>query len=67
MAISNASDFGYVVLEGQTMRETEKAVLINFDDDEQWVPKSLLEDWPDEDCIGDIIVKEWWARQEGFV
>ena len=67
MAISNASDFGCVALEGQTMRETEKAVLINFDGDEQWVPKSLLEDWPDEGRIGDIIVKEWWARQEGFV
>ena len=48
---------------------TDKAVLIEFDDEEVWIPWSCVED-NDEDFKvgykGKMYVAEWWAEKEGW-
>jgi hypothetical protein len=51
-------------------RETDKAllVLLDVDDEEHWVPKSVIDD--DSECYsmesgaGDLVVAAWWAERE---
>lgn len=52
-----------------TLRESDKAVLLDIEGEEVWVPKSLFDDdeWPEVDCEGDITLPEWFAIQEGLV
>lgn len=50
----------------EAIRETEKAVLCLWDDEEHWVPKSQIaenSDVHDEGDQGDLVVTEWWAIQ----
>lgn len=54
------------------VRETDKALLVLFeeDDEEHWIPKSVIDD--DSECYsmesgaGDLIVATWWAEREGL-
>ena len=55
-----------VVGECETVFETEKAVLILIDDEERWIPKSQLEDWPDVSESGEIIITKQWGEKEGI-
>lgn len=50
-----------------TLRESDLAVLFDIEGEEVWVPKSLMEDWPDEDDEGEIEIPEWFAIKEGLV
>ena len=56
----------------ELVAETEKALLLEFGDQELWVPKSLLHDESDElgeDHLyeGKIYLAEWWAIEKGLV
>jgi hypothetical protein len=44
-------------------RQTDRAVLFVIDDDDVWIPKSVISAI-EGDCAD---VAEWWARREGFV
>ncbi len=58
----------YITLEiEETVHETDGAILVNYEGDETWIPKSQLEDWPDVGESGEIIVTEWWAEKEGLI
>jgi len=52
-------------------RETDKALLVEFDDGEdRWVPKSQIHDDSEvyaADTEGTLIVKRWWAQKEGLL
>jgi len=64
--ISNEPDL--IDLEGKHLHSTDLAVLFDFGlDDLKWVPKSVMEDWPDEGEFGDVLIKEWWAEREGLI
>jgi hypothetical protein len=56
-----------IELFGTTMKETDLAVLIDFGDQELWLPKSQLDEYPDEDDEGTVILPEWLAINEGLV
>jgi len=51
---------------GTTKAETDMAILVEFADDEQWLPKSQLEDWPDVGEEGNVIMPEWLAVDRGL-
>jgi len=58
----------FVVLDVETVTETDMAVLFNDGDQEFWVPKSLIDgEWPDAGDTGSVMVQEWFAVKEGLV
>lgn len=52
------------------VRETEKAFLCLFSEEEHWVPKSQIADEGDNLTVGDtnvtVSVTEWWATKNGI-
>lgn len=59
--------------DGQVVGSSEKALKIELETgDEIWIPKSVIHDdsevYDDEDnAEGEVVVKAWWAQQEGLV
>ena len=43
---------------------TDKSHLFVIDDQEVWIPKSVIEDL--DDANGIVLVAEWWASKEGL-
>ena len=63
---SNNQDI--IELTGTTIRETEKAVLIDFGRDSNvWIPKQFLEDWPDKNKTGEALIEEWIANEKELI
>jgi len=66
-----ASNDAVTIGRGRCVRETEKAILVQIDDedDERWIPKSVVHDdsevyeMPGE---GTVVVQKWWATREGL-
>ncbi len=59
----------------RAIQETDRALLVELDGEEKWIPKSVIHDdsevWTmrgdeDEGREGKLIVKGWWARKEGL-
>lgn len=48
----------------ELMYETQKAYLVNIDDEEVWIPKSVIEDFDEKN--GQMIIAEWFASKEGL-
>lgn len=54
----------------EVIRETDLALLFLIDDDEVWMPKSVITDGDEIEvgaCEIEIEVAEWFAKQEGLV
>lgn len=52
-------------------RETGKALLIEIEGVEFWVPKSVIHDDSevfdaDDNATGALVVQEWWAEKQGL-
>lgn len=64
---------GYELGEGIVLRTTEAAVLVEVENEEIWIPKSLLhedseiDEDSEPDQEGSVVVPLWWAEQEGYV
>lgn len=61
---------GVRVGQAESIRETEKAVLIKIEDEQEvWVPKSQIHDdsdvWKDGQK-GTLVVSQWYAEQKGW-
>ena len=72
MPIKSDDGEEYAEIDVTTIGETDFAV--KFDDgiervgDEVlWVPKSVMEDWPDLYKTGTALVARWFAEKEGLV
>jgi len=62
------NDKSLISVEATTLRETDQAVLFDFGlPEEVWIPKSQLEEWPDEDDFGEVWIKEWIAKEKGII
>ena len=52
------------------IRETEKALLCQIEDEEHWIPKSVIDDdsevWKDGQ-EGELVIAEWWAEKNGLI
>ena len=50
--------------------ETDKAILVEIDDEKHWVPKSQIHDdsevWK-KGQSGTLIVSQWYAEQKGWM
>lgn len=59
-------------LRATPIKETDKAVLFITDihDEEVWVPKAVIDDssevWKEGQEEGDLVIKRWWAKKEGW-
>lgn len=54
----------------EVSRETEKALKVFNDDNQVWVPKSVIHDDSEVYKLGtsgDLVVAEWWAEKNGFL
>lgn len=52
------------------LKETEKAILVEIEGEEFWVPKSVIHEDSEvfeENTEGTLIVKLWWAEKNGLV
>ena len=50
-------------------KETEKAILVEVQNEEFWIPKSLIADTSEVNCKGDegtLVIPEWFAEKEGI-
>jgi len=66
MKPSNLPD--YVELRVSMVKhETDDAVLVEYEGEDIWIPKSCLEDYPDVGDGGDILVQQWIAVEKGMV
>jgi len=53
----------------EVKKETEKALLVEIEGEEFWIPKSLIHDDSEvhsEDDKGTLVVPEWFAEKEGL-
>jgi len=57
----------FIEIDVETKYETDMAVLFNDGDNDFWVPKSVLEDWPDVGDIGTAMVQEWFAIEKELI
>jgi len=64
VVIKDESGQLYVEIEVHVEHETDDAVLF---DDETWVPKVCMEDWPDIGQSGTAIIKENFAIKKGLI
>lgn len=58
-----------VTEDSRVIKDTGKALLVDIDGDEVWIPKSVIHDDSEvykEDTEGELIVKLWWAREHGY-
>lgn len=68
MSRSTEKWFGEV----QVVRKTDKAMLLRYEDDEQWVPESLIDDDSEiwlksvEGESGNLVIPFWKAEQLGW-
>ena len=59
---------GFVELEGTALSDTDLAVAFDFGVDRIiWLPKSMMEDWPDIGENGTVLVQEWIAEEKGLL
>lgn len=51
------------------LRETDKAILVDIDGDQHWVPKSVVDDdsevW-EEGQEGELVIAGWFADKENI-
>lgn len=62
-------DDGVEIDDVEVKVETDKALLVDIDGDEYWLPKSqILEDSEvqGKDDVGTLLVTRWWAEKEGL-
>ncbi|WP_048647528.1 hypothetical protein [Nitratireductor soli] len=60
--------FGQTTIEAEITRATDAAVLVDLDDQEIWIPRSVCLEGDTLD-VGDtdLIVADWWLEQEGLL
>ena len=61
--MSNETELIYI----QVKAETEKAILVDYEGDDYWLPKSQLEDWPEKEEFGEIEVPLWLLEEKGMI
>ena len=65
------SDNGYVEVDVVYIRETQDAILVGNDDDEEWwIPKSLIDECPTDCDEGDhieLLVKYFYVFENGMI
>lgn len=59
---------GFTEINGTVLSETEMAIMVDFGMTHNvWLPKSQLEDWPDINKNGDVLMPEWLAEEKDLI
>jgi hypothetical protein len=60
--------------QGKVIKATDKALQVELTDlgETRWIPRSVIHDDSEvydegENKEGEVVVKQWWANQEGLV
>jgi hypothetical protein len=68
--MDTSGDEPVVVGDAEPIREKEKALLLNIEGVERWVPKSVIHDdsevWEMGQKTGSLVVKRWFAAKNGW-
>lgn len=51
-------------------KETDKALLVEIEGEEHWIPKSMVDDDSEVYSVGDegqLVISEWFAKKEGLI
>lgn len=67
MSIKGPDGEQYEEIFVDVIHETELAVLARVGDQQEWFPKSQLEDWPDVGDSGLMMARQWILEEKGFV
>lgn len=57
----------YTEIDVKNVGETEMAVYFDNGDKKFWIPKSVMEDWPDLNETGTAMIKIWFAEQNDLI
>lgn len=57
----------FAELDVMTIGETDEAVRFDDGDNKFWVPKSCMEDWPDLNRTGTVLIQMWFAKKEELI
>jgi len=59
----------YVEIDVKCLGDSATGLAVFFTDGDKKfsIPKSVMEDWPDEGDTGTVIVRQWFAEQEGLI
>lgn len=52
------------------LKESDKALLVNIEGEDRWIPKSQIDDDSEvfaQGHSGMLVVNEWWAEKEGLL
>jgi len=60
-------DGEYAELDVKNIGETDMAVHFDDGDNRFWAPKSVMQDWPEEEDTGTAIIQMWFAIEEDLV
>jgi len=62
-----SNDKNIIEIYGIVHRETPDAIFIDVGNNTVWLPKSQLEDWPDLNKSGEILMPEWLALEKELI
>jgi len=65
--IKDTENNEYAEIDVKNIGETDMAVRFDDGDNEFWIPKSCLEDWPDKGETGTALVIEWFAIKRSLI
>lgn len=60
-------DKNMIEISATVIHETDMAIFIDDGDNEVWLPKSQLEDYPDVDETGIVTLPEWLAKDKELI
>jgi len=67
MGYYSDEEITYVDFDVDVIRETDRAILVNDGDEEFWIPKSVMESWPDPGKSGEARIAEWFALKNFLI
>jgi hypothetical protein len=57
----------YIGLDVEVVTESALAVKFTDGDKEFWVPKRVMDEWPEVGESGTALIEEWFAEKEGLI
>ena len=62
-----SNDKNLIEVFGIVSAETDLAIKVDCGTGIIWIPKSQLEDWPNINKSGEILMQEWIAKEKGII
>jgi len=57
----------FAELDVMVIGETDEAVRFDDGDEQFWIPKSCMEDWPDMNQTGTALIQMWFAEEKELI